>query len=108
VAVRDIQTVGRGIDHHVGGLIEQRRVIDATMRVVAVGSLWTSADPHLEIAVHIELQNKAVAAFLVGGPRRLRSARLASAVAGRGISRDPDVIVLVDVNAVLAAGPDAA
>src|ERR1019366_7874680 len=86
VAVGNVQAVGCGIHHHVRRLIEQRRVINPAMRVVAVWSLWTSADPHLEIAVHIKLQYKAVAAFLVGSPRRFSSARGASTTARRGIS----------------------
>ena len=34
------------------------------------GPAGRAADPHLEIAVHVELQDEAVAAVLVGGPRR--------------------------------------
>ena len=108
VAVGNVQAVGCGIDHHVRRLIEQRRVIDTAMRVVAVWSPWSSADPHLEIAVPIELQYKAVAAFLVRRPRRPSPARGPLPAARRGISRDPDVVVLVDINTVLGAWPDAA
>ncbi len=79
VAVGDVQAVRCGIDHHVRRLIEQWRAINTTMRVVAVWSLWSSADPHLEIAVHIKLQYKAVAAVLVRRPRRCSSARSLSA-----------------------------
>ncbi len=80
VPVRDVQAVGCGIDHHVRRLIEQRRAIDPAMRIVAVRSLWSPADPHLEIAVHVELQYEAVAAFRVRRPRR------SSPVRRRGIS----------------------
>src|SRR5260370_25479471 len=78
------------------------------MGVVAVWSPWGSADPHLEIAVHIKLQYKAVATFLVRRPRRPSSARSPLPAAGRGISRNPDVVVLVDINTVLSAWPDEA
>src|ERR1700730_55520 len=108
VAVGDVQTVRCGIDHHVRRPIEQWRSIDTTMRVVAVGSRWSSADPHLEIAVHIKLQYKAVTAFLVRRPRRFSLARSPSDTGRRGISRDPDVVILVDINTVLTVWPDAA
>src|SRR5258708_19905783 len=102
VAGGDVQAVRCGIDHHVRRLIKQWRAIDAAMRVVAVWSFWSSANPQLEIAVHVKLQYKAVAAFLVRRPRR------PSSPCRRGISRDPDVVVLVDVNTVLSSWPDAA
>src|SRR5258708_21100352 len=70
VAVGDVQPVRRGIDHHVRRLIEQWRVVDTAIRVVAVWSPCGSADPHLEIAVHIKLQYAAAATFLVRLPRR--------------------------------------
>ena len=83
VAVGDVQAVGCGIDHHVGRLIEQRRAIDAAVRVVAVRAAGSSADPHFEIAVHIELQDEAVAALLVlwsrAGPGVVRALALGAA-----------------------------
>src|SRR5580700_7536503 len=72
------------------------------MRIVTAWRYWSSADPHFEIAVHVEFQYEAVAAFLVRRPRR------PSSVGRRGISRDPDIVVLVDINAVLTARPNAA
>src|ERR1017187_8621042 len=109
VAVGDIEPVCLGIDRHVCRLIEQRRAIDAAVRVVAVWSPGRPADPHLEVAVHVELQNEAVAAPLVGRPGRCGAAAArAASSAGRRISRNPDIILVVDVNSVLAVGPDAA
>ena len=70
--------------------------------VVAGGRAGRAADPHLEIAVHVELQDKAVAAILVGGPAGCRVHRLGA------IAREPDIVILVDIDAVLAVGPDAA
>src|ERR1035437_754241 len=102
VAVGDVQAVRLGIDHHVRRVIEQRRAIDAAIRVIAVWSLGSAADPQFEVGVHVELQYEAVAARLVGRPGR-------SAPSGRRrIPRNPDVVVLVDINAVLAVRPDAA
>ena len=71
------------------------------------GPIGRSADPHFEIAVHVEFQNEAIAAFFVRGPRRSVRARCPAA-GRRGISGDPDVVVVVDIDAVLAVGPDAA
>src|SRR5580658_181754 len=72
------------------------------MRIVAGRSFWSSADSNLEIAVHVELDYEAVPAFLIRRPRR------ASSIWRRGISRDPDIVVLVDINAMLIAWPNAA
>ena len=102
IAVGDIQAVGLGIHHHVGGQIEQGRAVDAAIGVIAGGRGGRAADAHLEIAVHVELQDKAVAAILVGGPAGGRIDRLGA------IARDPDIVVLVDIDAMLAVGPDAA
>ena len=75
VAIGDVQAVRCGIDHHVRRLVCHRRFIDPAIRVVAVRPLWSSADPHLEIAVHVELQYEAVTALLVRRPRRPSAAR---------------------------------
>src|SRR6516162_5009279 len=69
VSVGYVQTVGCGVDHHVGRLIEQGRLTNAAVRIVAVWPLGGSADPKLEIAVHIKFQNEAVATLFVGRPR---------------------------------------
>src|SRR5665213_179533 len=104
ITVGDIETIGLGIDHHVGRLVQHRRAVHAAVFIVAVGSAGRAADPHLEIAVHVELQDEAVAAGLVGGPRNFLGAGF-----GRGgIAGDPHIVLLVDVDAVFAVGPDAA
>src|SRR5262249_843658 len=64
------------------------------------------ADAHLEIAVHVKLQDKAVAAGLVRRPRLCPAD--SSHVRPRAASRDPDVIIVININAVLAGRPDAA
>src|ERR1019366_2287761 len=102
VAVGHIQAVSRGVDHHVGRLEQQRRAANNAMHVVAVRSLGSSPDPHLEIAVHVELQDQAVAACLVRRPRHIGFA------GNTRISRDPYVVLLVDINSVLTLWPDAA
>src|SRR6185312_2055793 len=102
IAVRDIEPVGLRIDHHVGGFVQRRRAVDAGIGVVAVGRGRRAADPHLEIAVHVELQDEAVAALAIGGPGRGIGGHPA-AVAG-----DPDIVLVVDIDAMFAVGPDAA
>src|SRR5208283_5069024 len=62
IAVCYIQVISLGIEHHVGGPIQHWSAVDAAVRVVAVGSLGYAANPQLEVAVHVELQDKAVAA----------------------------------------------
>src|SRR5262249_29399130 len=62
IAVGDVQAVRRGVYHHVRRLIEDWGPINAATGVVAIRSSRSSADPHLEIAIHIELQYEAVAA----------------------------------------------
>ena len=115
IAVGDIEAVGLGIDHDIGGLVEDRRAIDAAILVVAGEGLWRAAHAHLEIAVHVELQDEAVGAQLVGGPWRARAgtgcfrpALLRRLAAIGGVAADPDVIVGIDIDAMLVARPDAA
>src|SRR5271165_4535736 len=72
------------------------------MHIVAVRSLGSSSDPHLEIAVHVELEDQAVAAPLVRRPRHICLA------CNSRVSGDPDVVLLVDINPVLTLRPDAA
>ena len=119
VAIRDIQTVGLRVAHHIGGPIEQWRAINAATRVVAIGTVWRPSDPHFEVAIHVELQNEAVTAIFIRGPGRPSGTCTTSASsprrcippsgpAARGISRNPYVVVLVDVNTLLTIRPDAA
>ena len=53
-----------------------------------------------------ERKHEAVAAVLIRHPRR--AAAHPSNIARRAIPRDPDIVVLIDINPVLAVGPDAA
>src|ERR1700722_10230169 len=80
--------------------------MNSASRVVAVRSPGGSSDPHFEVAVHIELQHKTIAALRVRRPRRLSFRHSTSW--RRGVSRNPDVVVLIDVNTVFVIGPDAA
>src|ERR1700683_4538135 len=58
IAVGDIETVGFGIHYHVRRRIEQRRAVNAAIGVVAVWCVRRSANPHLEIAIHVKLQDE--------------------------------------------------
>src|SRR6185312_6494794 len=115
VAVGHIEPVGRRVHDDVGRLVEDRRAVDAAVLVVAVECVGRAADAHLEIPVHVELQDEAVGAQLVGGPGRARpgAGRLGAAFLRRlaaigGVTADPDIVVGIDIDAVLVARPDAA
>ncbi len=86
VAVGDVQAVRCRVDNHVRCTDRAGVCHSATMGVVTVWSSGSSADPHFEIAFHIELQDKAVAALLVCGPRRRSAACGSPATGGGGIS----------------------
>ena len=81
---------------------EQRRAVDATIGVIAGGRGGRAANTHLEIALLVEFQHKAVAAVLVRGPTGSRIDR-PGAIAGQ-----PEIAFVIDIDAVLAVGPDAA
>src|ERR1700688_4427253 len=82
--------------------------MNTAVHIVAVWSPGSSADPHLEIAVYIKFQYEAVAAFPVCRPGRPSPARTRLSVAGRLVSRDPNVVPLVYINTVLAVWPNTA
>jgi hypothetical protein len=82
--------------------IQGRRAVQPATNIVAGRSGRRAADPHFEIAVHIELEHKTVTAMAVGGPGAYVFRNVVT------VARDPDVVAMVDIDAVLDVGPDAA